>query len=335
MKAFAVTRALDADHPECFEELTLAVPEPRPHDILVKVKAVSVNPVDTKVRRRKSESAEPQILGWDAAGIVEAIGSEVSLFQPGEQVYYAGDLTRAGSNAEYQLVDERIVAHKPKSLSFAEAAALPLTALTAWESFFDRLDITEGESGKSLLILGGAGGVGSIGIQLAKNLTKLKIIASASREESAAWCRQLGADAIVNHRGDWAAELKTLGFDTVDYIACFNNTDEHWDRMSAAITPQGAICAIVDNVEPIRLNTLKSKSAKFAWEFMFTRSMFKTDDMIEQHDILAHVAELVDAEKIVTTLNEPPVELTCANLAAAHAKLESGSMVGKLVLTLD
>ncbi|MGH8046140.1 MAG: zinc-binding alcohol dehydrogenase family protein, partial [Chthoniobacterales bacterium] len=253
MKAIGITAALPADHPECFATLDLPTPEPGPRDLLVKVHAVGVNPVDTKVRRAH-DGKSPRVLGWDAAGVVEAVGSEVTMFAPGGAVYYAGDITRPGSNAEYQLVDERIVGRKPASLSFAEAAALPLTTITAWEALFHRMGIEEAVSGKKLVIVGGAGGVGSIAIQLAKHLTSLHVTATASRPESAAWCRELGADATVDHRGDWAAEL---GADSIACIACFNDTDGHWERMARAVAPQGVICSIVENSAPLALGLLK------------------------------------------------------------------------------
>ncbi len=330
VKAIAITAALPADHEECFVELELPKPEPGPRDLLVRVHAVGVNPVDYKVRRSHDGKA-PRVLGWDAAGVVEEVGSEAALFAPGDAVYYAGDVTRSGSNAEYQLVDERLAGRKPQTLSFAEAAALPLTTITAWESLFERIGVSANDRGKTLLILGGAGGVGSIAIQLAKQLTGLRVIASASRPESAAWCRELGADATVDHRGDWAAELGAGG---IDYIACFNDTDGHWERMARAIAPQGAICSIVENAAPLALGLLKSKSATFAWEFMFTRSMFRTEDMIEQSRLLTRVAELVDAGKIRTTLGGRPDRLTPQTLAAAHRKLEEGRSIGKTVLTV-
>jgi zinc-binding alcohol dehydrogenase family protein len=330
MKAFAVASALPADHSECFIELELPKPEPGPHDLLVRIHAVGVNPVDYKVRQSHDGKA-PRVLGWDAAGVVERVGNETSIFLPGDEVYYAGDITRSGSNAEYQLVDERLVGRKPAKLSFAEAAALPLTTITAWEALFDRMRISEGENGKTLLILGGAGGVGSIAIQLAKQLTGLRVIASASRPESAAWCVELGADATVDHRGDWAEEL---GSNAIDYIACFNDTDGHWERMARAIAPQGVICSIVENAAPLAVGLLKSKSATFVWEFMFTRSMFQTPDRIEQHRLLTRVAELVDAGKIRTTLGSSPRPLTTEALAEVHRQLEAGRSIGKSVLTL-
>lgn len=330
MKAIAIAEALPADHPDCFVELDQPIPEPGPRDLLVKVHAVAVNPVDTKVRRAHDGKAA-RVLGWDAAGVVKAIGGEVSRFRPGDEVYYAGDIARPGSNAEYQLVEESIAGNKPRSLSFPEAAALPLTTITAWEALFHRMRISARDADRTLLIIGGAGGVGSIAIQLAKQLAGLRVVATASRPESAAWCIGLGADATVDHRGDWAAEL---GADTVDYVACFNDTDAHWERMARAIAPQGVICSIVENAAPIELGLLKSKSATFVWEFMFTRPMFRTPDRIEQGRLLDRVAELVDAGQIRTTLGAAPLPLTTANLAAAHRGLESGGSIGKTVLTV-
>jgi zinc-binding alcohol dehydrogenase family protein len=340
MKAVAIIRSLPANHPECFVTLDLPQPQPGPRDLLVRVKAVAVNPVDYKVRQgRDPERTEPQVLGWDAAGVVENVGAEVSLFRSGDEVYYAGDITRQGSDAEYQLVDERIVGRKPARLSFAEAAALPLTTITAWETLFERMKIPPGSpdssQGRTLLILGGAGGVGSIAIQLAKHLAGMRVIASASRPESAKWCRSLGADATIDHRGDWLAELKALGCEMVDHIACFNDTDSHWQRMSEAIAPQGSICSIVETEAPLDLNLLKSKSAAFVWEFMFTRPMFRTPDMIEQHRLLTRVADLLDQGTLRTTLTGTLGALTPGNLSEAHRRLESGSSIGKLVLTLD
>lgn len=340
MQAIALTRKLPLDHPGCFELLTLPDPVPGPCDVLVRVKAIAVNPVDYKQRQaRKEEDTAPRILGWDAAGIVEAIGSEVTLFRPGDEVYYAGDVTRPGCNAELQLVDERIVARKPESLAFAEAAALPLTTITAWECLFDRLGYTAGDlvgtKEKTLLILGGAGGVGSIAIQLAAVLTGFTIIATASRPESAQWCRKMGAHHVIDHSGDWPAELEKLGFPTVDAIACFSDTTGHWAAMARAIVPQGRITAIVESPDIPDIGLLKMKSVTFAWEFMFTRSMFQTPDMIEQHELLKEVAHLVDAGRLVTTMTRHAGILSPATLAAAHRDQEAGRMIGKQVLEVE
>ena len=339
MKAVAIVRKLPLDHPECFVTIDLPDPEPGPRDLLVRVKAVSVNPVDYKVRRsRTEEETEPKILGWDAAGVVEAVGNEVSLFRPGDEVYYAGDITRPGSNAELQLVDERIVAKKPETLSFAEAAALPLTAITAWECLFDRLGLVPGEltksKGKSVLILSGAGGVGSIGIQLATVLTGFTVIATASRPETVAWCHKMGAYQVIDHSNDWPGELRKLGFPTVDAIACFADTTGHWKAMAEAIVPQGKITAIVESPEVPDIGLLKSKSVGFVWEFMFTRPMFQTPDMIAQHDLLKELATLVDAGRVNSTMKENGGILSPETLAAAHRDLEAGKMIGKRVLEI-
>jgi len=340
MKATAIVEKLPLDDPKCFVEIELAKPVPGPRDLLVRVKAVSVNPVDYKVRQRRAAAArEPQVLGWDAAGMVEAIGSEVSLFKPGDEVFYAGDITRPGSNAEFQIVDERIVARKPRTLSFAEAAALPLTTITAWEALFDRLNIVPEKKPehreRSVLIIGGAGGVGSIAIQIAKRVAGLTVIATASRKESIEWCRSLGADHVIDHRLPLLAQLKTLGAGEVDYILCFNDTDRHWAGMAEAIKPQGRICSIVENENSLNLGLLKSKSAGFIWEFMFTRSKFQTPDIIEQHRLLTRVAELVEQNVLRTTNTKTVGQLTAANLTLVHRRLESGRTIGKLTLTVS
>lgn len=339
MKAIAITRKLPLDDPSCFEEIELPDPVPGPRDILVRVKAVSVNPVDYKQRRaRTEEETAPRILGWDSAGIVESVGSDVTLFRPGDEVWYAGDITRPGSNASLQLVDERIAAKKPANLSFAEAAALPLTAITAWETFFDRLGLRPGDMdegrGRTLLIISGAGGVGSIGIQLAATLTGYTVIATASRPETAAWCRKMGAHHVIDHSGDWPSELERLGFATVDAIACFGDTTSHWAAMARAIVPQGRICAIVESAEIPDIGLLKSKSVTFSWEFMFTRPMFQTPDMIAQHELLGELARLVESGRIRTTLHDHGGILSPITLANAHRQLETGRSIGKLVLEL-
>ena len=337
MKAVAITRKLPLDDPGCFVTVDLPDPIPGPRDLLVRVKAIGVNPVDYKVRRSRTEAeTEPKILGFDAAGVVEATGDRVTLFRPGDEVFYAGDITRPGSNAELQVVDERIVAKKPESIGFAEAAALPLTAITAWECLFDRLGVTPGNldesKGKTLLILSGAGGVGSIAIQLAAVLTGFTIIATASRPETVAWCHKMGAHHVIDHSGDWPAELEKIGFKTVDYIACFADTTGHWKAMAQAIVPQGRITAIVESAEIPDIGLLKNKCVAFIWEFMFTRSMFQTPDMIEQHELLKEVATLVDAGRIRSTMRENGGVLSPETLAAAHREQEAGRMIGKQVL---
>jgi NADPH:quinone reductase len=336
MKAVALYRYLPIDDPESLIDVELPKPVPTGHDILVKVEAVSVNPVDYKVRSPKAtvESA-PRVLGWDAAGVVEAVGPDATLFKPGDPVFYAGDITRAGSNSEYQLVDERIVGRKPASLDFAHAAALPLTAITAWEALFARLNVSPqgADAGKSVLIIGGAGGVGSIGIQLAKQVAKLTVIATASRPESSKWAQSLGADHVVNHYGDMPAQLKAIGFENVDYVLIFNDTDANFPAAAQVIKPQGGIATIVENDKPIPVELLKAKSAALHWEFMFTRSMFKTPDMIEQHKLLTEVGRLVDAGTLRTTLGEVLGPINAANVRRAHKLLEEGRAIGKLVLS--
>ncbi|WP_421983646.1 zinc-binding alcohol dehydrogenase family protein [Roseibium sp.] len=333
MKAVALTRYLPIDDPESFQDVDLPKPVPDGRDLLVAVKAVSVNPVDTKVRAPKGTVEEtPRVLGWDAAGIVEAVGPDVTLFKPGDEVYYAGDITRAGSNSEYQLIDERIVGVKPKTLGFAEAAALPLTTLTAYESFFDRLGIDRngGNSGESLLIIGAGGGVGSIGIQLAK-AAGLKIIATASRPETSAWVTELGADHVVNHRQDMVAQVRALGFESVDHIAIFNDM-RHWETAVELIRPQGGIVTIDDTNLPMPMDKMKMKAASLHWEFMFARAMFQTPDMIEQHKLLTYVAGEIDAGRIRTTLDTVLSPINAENMRKAHALVETGTAKGKIVL---
>ena len=305
-----------------FAEIELPKPAPAGRDLLVKVEAISVNPVDTKQRKQATGS---RILGWDAAGTVEAVGREVTLFKPGDAVYYAGDVTRPGCDSEYHLVDERIVGRKPKTLDFAQAAAMPLTSITAWESFYDRMKVV---SGKSMLIIGGAGGVGSIGIQLAK-ASGLSVIATASRPETVAWVQELGADQVVNHRENLVSQIKK----PVDYIANFSgDLDGYWSAMAELVAPQGAMVAIVGNAKPMAMDVVRSKSATVCWELMFTRSRFQTADMIEQHKLLNEVAARLDAGKLKCTLKETLAPISGANLKKAHERLESGTMIGKLVL---
>ncbi|SIT43415.1 conserved hypothetical protein [Paraburkholderia piptadeniae] len=336
MKAVGLTRYLPIDNPESLVDIEIDKPQPTSHDILVKVEAISVNPVDYKVRAPKDTVEKtPRVLGWDAAGIVEAVGPDVTLFKAGDPVFYAGSITRPGANSEFHLVDERIVGRKPASLDFTQAAALPLTAITAWEALFDRLGVSPqgADVGKSVLIIGGAGGVGSIGIQLAKQLAKLTVIATASRPESAKWASGLGADHIVDHFGDMPAQLKQLGFEQVDYVLMFNDTDRHFPAAAAVIKPQGGIATIVENAKPVPIELLKAKSAAFHWEFMFTRSMFGTPDMIEQHKLLTEVARLIDAGTLRTTVGENLGTINAENLRRAHKLLEQGRAIGKLVLS--
>ncbi|QDT91135.1 zinc-binding alcohol dehydrogenase family protein [Gimesia algae] len=334
MKAVGLTRYLPIDNPESLMDVELEKPEPGGRDLLVAVKAIGVNPVDTKVRAPKDQvEPEPKVLGWDAAGIVEAVGPEVELFQPGDEVYYAGDITRPGCNSEFQLIDERIVGSKPKSLDFAQAAAIPLTSITAYEAFFARLELdAEGTNrGETLLMIGGAGGVGSIGIQLAK-LAGLTVIATASRPESTEWVKQLGADHVINHYEPLRPQIEALGLKYVDSIALFNNTDQHWEGVVDLIRPQGKIVSIVENQKPLAQTMMKTKSATFVWEFMFTRSMFQTPDMIQQHRLLNRVSKWIDGGQLRSTANEVLSPINAANLRAVHQKLETGRSIGKIVL---
>jgi len=334
MKAVALTHYLPVSDPKCFFDTDLPKPAPAGKDILVRVEAISVNPVDTKVRAPKEKvETSPRVLGWDAAGIVEAVGPAASRFKPGDEVYYAGDITRPGSNSEFQLVDERIVGRKPHSLNFAQSAALPLTTITAWEALYDRLNIdsTGANQGQSLLIIGGAGGVGSIAIQLAK-LAGLTVITTASRPETLQWVKNLGADHVVDHRKPLPEQLGKLGYREVDFIFNCHDTDSYWKTMCELIRPQGKIVCIVENKAPLEMNLLKSKSAGFVWEFMFTRSMFQTQDMAAQGELLDEAAVLDDAKKLRTTLAETLSPINAANLREAHARLESGKTIGKIVL---
>jgi NADPH:quinone reductase len=309
-----------------FAEIELPKPSPAGRDLLVKVEAVAVNPVDYK--QRKIGAASSRVLGWDAAGTVEAVGKEVTLFKPGDAVYYAGDVTRPGCNSELHLVDERIVGRKPKNLDFAQSAAMPLTSITAWEGFFDRMKV---QAGRSILIIGGAGGVGSIGIQLAK-LSNLTVFATASRADSIAWAKSLGADHTIDHRKPMRPQLEALGTKHVDYIACFNDIDAHWAAIGDLIAPQGAIVSIVGNQGPLAQDAIRAKSATLCWELMFTRPRFHTPDMIEQHRLLNQVADWLDVGKLRCTLRETLSPINGVNLKKAHERLESGTMIGKLVL---
>ncbi len=333
MKAVGHRANLPITDPNALVDFDAPKPAPDARDLLVKIAAVAVNPVDWKVRLKFPVPAgETRILGWDACGTVEAVGASARRFKPGDQVYYAGALVRPGSNAEYQTVDERIVGHKPKSLSNAEAAALPLTTITAWELLFDRLGMArDGGKGQSLLIIGGAGGVGSILIQLARQLTALDIIATASRPETSAWCRSLGAHQVIDHAKPLGDQLKALGTPQVDCIAALTETETHFPALAEALKPQGRI-AVIDDPKAIDVNLLKRKSASLHWEFMFTRSMFETADIAQQGALLDEVAALVDAGRLRTTLGERYGAINAANLKRAHAFIESGKAKGKVVL---
>jgi NADPH:quinone reductase-like Zn-dependent oxidoreductase len=389
MKAVGLYKYLPIDDPQSLVDLD--IPQPNNpasgHDLLVAIKAISVNPVDTKVRRGlipiavQNEENIPCILGWDAAGEVIEAGSDCKLFKKGDAVYYAGSISRPlGTNCEFHLVDERIVGRKPKSLSFEEAAAMPLTTITAWEALYDRLSLHQGDvRGKTavtshpttptdvlfvsnnkrnehksyILIIGGAGGVGSIAIQLAKNLVNqssfpsspfmtssssfsgINVIATASRTESVEWCKRMGADFVVDHHKDLKSQIKeVIGIDYVDYILCLNETDGHFEGMKQLVAPQGKICSIVQTKGPVDLGgVLLHKSATFVWELMFTRSLFQTSDMISQHYLLNIVADLIDNNKIKSTLTDVLTPINAENMRKAHKKLESGTTIGKIVLS--
>ncbi len=318
---------------KAFLDLEVDKPAPKGHDILVAVKAVAINPVDTKVRAPKDKvEDQARIIGYDASGVVEAVGAEVTLFKPGDEVYYAGDITRSGTNAEFHLVDERIVGRRPASLSHAEAAALPLTTITAYEAFFDRLGIDRdgADRGQSILIIGAGGGVGSIGIQLAKQ-AGLKVIATASRPETSAWVQELGADHVVNHREDMVAQIRALGIQHVDHIAIFNDM-RHWETAVELIRPQGGIVSIDDTDLPMPMGGMKMKAASLHWEFMFARSMHQTHDMVEQHKLLSYVADQIDAGKIKTTVSKRMSPINATNMREAHRLVETGQAKGKIVV---
>jgi zinc-binding alcohol dehydrogenase family protein len=331
MKAVGHYRYLPIDDPESLLDVQVDEPKAESRDLLVEVRAVSVNPVDTKRRMAGAKPAELKILGYDAAGVVKAAGSEATLFKPGDEVYYAGSNQRPGTNSELHLVDERIVGPKPKSLSFAQAAALPLTTITAWEAMFERMGIskTGAHAGKRLLVLGGAGGVGSIAIQLAKKLARLHVIASASRPESIAWARKLGADATVNHTKSLPEQM---GGGEADYVLICTSTDPVFPVLPKLAAPQGRICSIVRTLKPVDLAPLQEKSLSFSWEGMFTRSSFRTPDMQAQHELLKEAARLVDAGTLATTFKESLGRINAANLREAHRRIEQGHTIGKLVL---
>ena len=335
MKAVGYRNSLPITDAKSLIDVEVPDPVPGARDLLVEVKAVSVNPVDTKVRMRAApEPGGIKVLGWDAAGVVKAIGPSVTLFKPGDEVFYAGSIARAGTNSELHLVDERITALKPRSLNFAQAAALPLTSITAWELLFDRLGIVRGDAQHkgSLLIIGGAGGVGSIMIQLARRLTGLTVIATASRPESRDWVLKLGAHHAVDHSKPLADEVRSLGIQQVEFVASLTNSEQHLAQVAELIAPQGRY-GIIDDPKTFDVMLFKRKSVSLHWELMFTRAVFETPDMIEQHRLLAKVAEMVDAGSIRTTLSEDFGPINAANLRRAHALIESGRSTGKIVLS--
>lgn len=336
MKAVTLTRYLSIDDPRSLVDVELPKPQPGARDLLVRVEAVSVNPVDTKLRAPKPQvEAQPRVLGFDAAGVVEAVGAEISGFKPGDAVYYAGDVTRPGSNAQFQLVDMRLAARKPVSLDFAAAAALPLTAITAWELLFQRMPYAfeGGGTGKTLLVIGGAGGVGSIAIQLAK-LAGFSVVATASRAETIAWCRSLGSDHVISHRESLSLQLQELGIAAVDAALNLADTDHYWTELGELLAPQGHVGLIVEPKGELRIgDPYKMKCIGIHWEHMFARPRFRTADMAEQGRILARVSELVDAGKLRGTQTATLSPIDAANLREAHKRLESGTTIGKLTLS--
>lgn len=334
MKAVSFREHLPVDHLESLVDVEVERPRPGPRDLLVRVEAISVNPVDTKVRKGGGPgqpTGELKILGWDAAGVVAEVGAEVSLFAPGDEVFYAGSLERAGSYAEFQVVDERIVGRKPKSLSFSEAAALPLTAITAWEMLFERLAISEYALGH-LLVIAGAGGVGSIAIQLVKKLTSLRCVATASRPESVAWCRAMGADEVIDHRRPMAAQVKALAPEGAVYVLGLTKVEDHLEDIIECMAPEGALVLIENVARPIDINKLKPKSLSLHWEFMFGRARAQSPKMAEQGKLLNEVSKLVDAGMLRTTLGVNLGVINAENLRKAHALVESGRAIGKVVL---
>ena len=336
MQAIATLQPLPVTDPACFVDIELPDPDPRPHDLVVAVEAISVNPVDCKQRMVKARvEGSPRVLGYDAAGIVQAVGAAVTLFKPGDRVFYAGDVTRPGTNSRLHAVDERIVGPMPASLDFAAAAALPLTAITAWESLFDRLKVSappRAQPRKSLLIIGGAGGVGSIAIQLAAKVAGLTVIATASRPESARWCRDLGADAVADHSADLVAAVRATGRNQVDYVMLLNDGERNFAAAAELLAPQGGICSILRVNAPLDVARLMGKSCSLSWEFMFTRPAQGTPDMIEQHYLLGEVARLVDQGVIRSTVARVLSPINAANLREAHALVEGGRSIGKVVV---
>ncbi|MGY3453376.1 zinc-binding alcohol dehydrogenase family protein [Bradyrhizobium sp. USDA 4353] len=334
MKAVGYQQSLPITEERALFDFEAAKPEPKGRDIRVAVKAISVNPVDAKVRKRAAPPAgETKILGYDAVGVVEAVGPEVTLFKAGDEVFYAGSILRQGTNAEFHLVDERIVGRKPKSLSFAEAAALPLTSITAWELLFDRLGAVPGKSldDRTLLITGGAGGVGSILIQLARRLTGLTVLATATRPESRDWCLALGAHAVIDHAKPMKEQIDALKLPPVGLVASLTHSDQHYKAIAELMAPQGKF-GLIDDPAEFSIAAFKGKAISIHWESMFTRSMFTTPDIIAQHNLLNDVSDLIDKGVIRTTLGDNYGTINAANLKRAHALIESNKARGKIVL---
>jgi NADPH2:quinone reductase len=334
MKAVGYQKSLPIEDKDALVDFETAKPEAKGRDIRVAVKAISANPVDYKVRKRAAPPAgEHKTLGFDAAGVVDAVGPDVTLFRPGDEVFYAGSILRQGTNSEFHLVDERIVGRKPKSLSFAQAAALPLTSITAWELLFDRLGAVPGKSvdPRTLLITGGAGGVGSILIQLARRLTGLTVVATATRPESQKWCLDLGAHAVVDHAKPMKEQIEKLKLPPVALVASLTFTDQHYKAIAEFMAPQGKF-GLIDDPPEFTMSAFKGKAISVHWESMFTRSSFQTPDMIAQHHLLNDVADLIDKGVLRTTLDQSFGTINAANLKRAHALLESGKSRGKIVL---
>jgi zinc-binding alcohol dehydrogenase family protein len=332
MKAIGYKNNLPIEDIKSLQDIVLEVPKATGKDLLVEIKAISVNPVDYKVRANVPvDDDDWKVIGWDASGIIKEVGADVTLFNVGDEVWYAGDITRQGTYAQYQIVDERIVGRKPSSLSYAEAAALPLTTLTAWELLFDRLQVVKDDNSKSILVIGAAGGVGSILVQLAKKLTQLNIIATASREVTTAWLKELGADTVINHHNKLSEEFEKFNLSAPDYIVSLNGTEQQADEIVKVIKPQGKF-GFIDDPESFNVMAFKYKAVSTHLEFMFTRSMFQTEDLQKQHEILNEVAELIDLGIIKTTLAENLGTINAENLRKAHAFLETGKAIGKVVL---
>jgi zinc-binding alcohol dehydrogenase family protein len=334
MKAVGYKKSLPIDDKEALLDFEPGKPEPAGRDLRVAVKAISANPVDYKVRKRAAPpEGEYKILGFDAAGVVEAIGPDVTQFKPGDEVFYAGSILRQGTNSEFHLVDERIVGKKPKTLSFAQAAALPLTSLTAWELLFDRLGAVPGKSldPRTLLIVGGAGGVGSILTQLARRLTGLTVVATATRAESRNWCLELGAHAVIDHAGPMKEQIEKLKLAPVALVASLTATDQHYKAIAELMAPQAKF-GLIDDPAEFNVAVFKGKAISVHWELMFTRSSFQTQDMIAQHNILNNVADLIDKGVLRTTMGQNFGTINATNLKRAHALLESGKSRGKIVL---
>lgn len=333
MKAVAITGSRDAGSPDSFEEISIPAPEPGEHDLLVRIRGVSVNPVDCKVRRGITRPDSPVILGWDASGTVERVGSAVTLFKPGDEVFYMGTIGAPGSYAEYGVVNERLAGRKPKNLDFVEAAAVPLTALTAWESLYDRLKINiDPERPKRLLVIGGAGGLGSAAVQIASKIPGVEVIATASRPETEAWVRKLGAEKVLNHRNNLAAELESCGIENVTHIFNANDNLPYWQVMSEIIAPQGAIVLHASTKAPLDLDLFMRKSVSIHWEFVSTRPTFLTEDMARQGEILHMVAERLERGEMLSALTERLPPLSPDSAAQAHAMIETGHMIGKLAM---